>query len=65
MYAGYILVYAGFLLNNPLWWNLGVYFATMLCLIARILAEEKVLAKDADYADFMTRVRYRLAPGLF
>ncbi|HEY2447012.1 MAG TPA: methyltransferase [Rhizomicrobium sp.] len=65
MYAGYVLVYAGFLLNNPLPWNLAVYAATLSLLVARIAAEERVLAKDPRYADFMSRVRYRLAPGLF
>ena len=65
MYAGYVLVYAGFLLNNPLSWNLAIYALTLATLIARILAEEKVLAQDPQYADFMTHVRYRLVPGLF
>jgi protein-S-isoprenylcysteine O-methyltransferase Ste14 len=65
MYAGYVLVYAGFYLNNPLPWNLGIYLATVACIVVRILAEEKVLARDPVYADFMRRVRFRLAPGLF
>jgi len=65
MYAGYVLVYAGFFLNNPLPWNLAIYALTLATLIARILAEEKVLAQDPQYADFMTHVRYRLVPGVF
>jgi protein-S-isoprenylcysteine O-methyltransferase Ste14 len=65
MYAGYILVYVGFLLNNPLWWNLALYAATVILIVARIRAEERVLVKDPEYAAFMSRVRHRLAPGLF
>lgn len=65
MYAGYIFVYAGFLLNNPLAWNLGIYAFTLATLVARILAEEKVLAEDPQYSEYMSRVRYRLVPGIF
>jgi protein-S-isoprenylcysteine O-methyltransferase Ste14 len=65
MYAGYILVYVGFLLNNPLWWNLALYVATVILIVARALAEERVLVRDPGYAEFMSRVRNRLAPGLF
>jgi protein-S-isoprenylcysteine O-methyltransferase Ste14 len=65
MYAGYVLVYVGFLLNNPLWWNIALYIATVTLIVARIVAEERVMAKDPGYAKFMSRVRYRLAPGLF
>lgn len=65
MYAGYVLVYAGFLLNNPLTWNAAIYVFTVTALVARILAEEKVLAQDTRYAAFMDRVRYRLVPAVF
>ncbi|HEY3695380.1 isoprenylcysteine carboxylmethyltransferase family protein [Phenylobacterium sp.] len=65
MYAGYLLVHIGFLLNNPLPWNAALYAVTLGCQIARILAEEKVLAQDAAYACVLQRVRYRLIPCLF
>lgn len=65
MYAGYTLVYVGFLLNNPLVWNLEIYSATIALFVARIFAEETVLAADPGYASFMHKVRYRLIPGLF
>ena len=65
MYAGYLLTYAGFLLLNPLPWNAGVYLITASLLVYRVVAEERLLAEDADYLAFMGRVRYRLAPGLF
>lgn len=65
MYAGYLMVYAGFCLLNPLAWNVGVYTVTIALLVYRVLAEERVLEKDPVYFAFMGRVRYRLAPGLF
>ncbi len=65
MYAGYILVYTGFALNNPLLWNFSVYVLAAGLLVARIVAEEAVLTPDGDYAGYKTRVRYRLVPGLF
>ncbi len=65
IYAGYILVYTGFLLDNPIGWNVSVLLIALASLVIRILAEEKVLAEDPAYAAFMTRVRFRLAPGVF
>jgi len=65
IYAGYLLVYLGFFILNPLAWNAAVYGATMVFFVLRIRAEERVLALDPAYAAFMQRVRYRVAPGLF
>lgn len=65
MYAGYVLTQIGFLLANPLLWNLAIYavgFGFQLC---RILAEENVLRRDPAYQDFASSVRYRLLPGVF
>lgn len=64
MYAGYFLVFAGFLLNNPSIWNLAIYLLAVVCLIVRIFAEEVVLTNDPAYAAYRQRVRYRLAPGV-
>jgi protein-S-isoprenylcysteine O-methyltransferase Ste14 len=65
MYAGYIAVYIGFLLNNPLPWNLLIYTAGALMQITRIYAEEAVLRHDPAYCEYQSRVRYRLLPRLF
>ena len=65
IYAGYILMYAGFLLNNPLPWNLFLYLLTMGLLLLRVMAEEIVLTQDPDYVAFKQRVHYRLMPGVF
>jgi protein-S-isoprenylcysteine O-methyltransferase Ste14 len=33
--------------------------------ILRLLAEERLLSQDAEYAEYMTKVRWRLIPGVF
>jgi protein-S-isoprenylcysteine O-methyltransferase Ste14 len=65
MYAGYMLVSAGFLVNNPTFWNLAVVTVTVGLQIARVFVEDEVLADDPDHATFKNLVRYRLVPGLF
>ena len=65
MYAGYVLTHVGFLLANPTLWNAAVYGASFALQIARILAEERLLAQDPVYRDFQSAVRWRLAPGIF
>jgi len=65
MYAGYILVYVGFFLNNPLLWNAVIYLLGVGFQVARIVAEERILTQDRKYADYRTHVRHRLVPGVF
>lgn len=65
MYAGYIVIYVGFFLNNPLTRNLVLYVAAIALQVMRILAEERVLRGDPDYIAYAKRVRYRLLPALF
>ncbi len=65
MYAGYVLVHLGFLLLNPLALNAVLYAATLGCQIWRILAEERVLAGDPQYAALMRQARFRLIPWVF
>jgi protein-S-isoprenylcysteine O-methyltransferase Ste14 len=65
MYAGYIVVYLGFLLSNPLIWNLVVVGADIALIVLRIMAEERVLTADKDYERYQGAVRYRLLRGVF
>ena len=65
IYAGYILIYVGFLLNNPLAWNFAIYLLTISLLIFRVMAEEILLTRDPNYAAFKQRVHYRVMPGVF
>lgn len=65
MYAGYALVHMAvvILMFHPI--NLVIYAIGWWAQILRLKAEERLLAQDPAYADYMTRVRWRLIPGLF
>jgi protein-S-isoprenylcysteine O-methyltransferase Ste14 len=65
MYAGYLVSHLAFLLMNPTWWNLAVYAFCYALQIPRLLAEERLLARDTHYRDYQAAVRYRLIPGVF
>jgi protein-S-isoprenylcysteine O-methyltransferase Ste14 len=65
MYAGYITVYVGFFLNNPLSRNLYIYVASVMLQVMRILAEERILKTDPAYDSYAKQVRFRLIPALF
>ena len=65
MYTGYLLSHMAFLLVNPTWWNFCVYLVCYAAQVPRLLAEERLLRHDAEYASYMTAVRYRLIPGVF
>ena len=65
MYAGYLLVHIGvlILMFSPI--NVVIYAIGWWAQILRILAEERLLSRDPAYADYMTKVRWRLVPGVF
>jgi protein-S-isoprenylcysteine O-methyltransferase Ste14 len=65
MYAGYMLTQVSFLLAGPHLLNVALIAAAWGLQIARILAEERVLAEDPVYRAMMTTVRWRLVPGVF
>jgi len=65
IYMGYLVTHVAFLFASPTWWNLAALVAADGALLARAVCEEETLAKDPDYRDYMTRVRWRVAPGLF
>jgi protein-S-isoprenylcysteine O-methyltransferase Ste14 len=65
IYAGYLVTHAAFLVAHPLGWNLLVLVASDIALLVRAICEERTLARDADYAAYMTKVRWRVLPGVF
>jgi protein-S-isoprenylcysteine O-methyltransferase Ste14 len=65
MYAGYTLIHIGFLLGFPSLQNFLLYLTTFSIEVARLLREELILTKDPLYREYVTRVRYRLLPGVF
>lgn len=65
VYAGYLIVTTGYLLENPTAWNAGVVLVSLLGQVARISCEEEVLSQDPAYRDYRRRVRYRLVPLIY
>lgn len=65
MYAGYVMMHAGFLLSGPTLWNLAVYAVALGLNIRRLIAEERVLIGDPAYQHMCRKVRSRLLPYVF
>jgi protein-S-isoprenylcysteine O-methyltransferase Ste14 len=65
MYAGYTLTHIGFLLGFPSLQNFLLYLAAFAIEVARLMREELILNKDPLYREYVTRVCYRLLPGVF
>jgi protein-S-isoprenylcysteine O-methyltransferase Ste14 len=65
MYAGYIVTQIGFLIANPSLYNAGILLLAWTLQIARIHAEERVLAEDPAYQAMMAQTKYRLLPGVY
>jgi protein-S-isoprenylcysteine O-methyltransferase Ste14 len=65
IYLGYLVTHAGFLLSNPSVRNVAIYAAAYVFQFARIYAEERILAQDGEYREYLRNVRYRLIPGVY
>jgi protein-S-isoprenylcysteine O-methyltransferase Ste14 len=65
IYLGYLLTHIGFVAANPADWNLCILAAADLALMMRAVREERTLAQDPEYRDYMQRVRWRIIPGVF
>jgi protein-S-isoprenylcysteine O-methyltransferase Ste14 len=65
IYAGNAVTQIGFLLGNPTMFNLALCLAGLALQVIRLQAEEKLLGQDPIYVEYMAKVPYRLAPGLY
>ncbi len=65
IYAGNAITQIGFVLGNPTMLNLALCLAGLSLQVIRLKAEEKLLGQDPIYAEYMAKVPYRLAPGVF
>lgn len=65
IYMGYLVTHIAFLVASPSLWNIVALVAADAALLARAVCEEKTLAMDPAYREYQTRVRYRVAPGVF
>lgn len=65
LYASYFLTFTGYLLMNTTLENLIVYGVTMGLLFMRVLREERHLALDSFYREYMKKVSYRVIPFVY
>jgi len=65
MYASYLLLESGYLLQSLSLWNAAVLVMGTLCNGGRALVEERLLATNKDYLAYRLRVRRRIVPGVW
>lgn len=65
MYAAYLLLESGYLLQSFSLRNAGIVALGLLCNVGRTLAEERLLAGNAEYRAYCRRVRRRIIPGVW
>jgi protein-S-isoprenylcysteine O-methyltransferase Ste14 len=65
MYASYLLLDSGYLLQSLSVRNAVILVIGTLCNAGRALAEERLLANNTDYLAYRRRVRRRIIPGVW
>jgi protein-S-isoprenylcysteine O-methyltransferase Ste14 len=65
IYLGYLLSHVGFLAANTNPWNVVMLLSADTALLLRAICEEETLARDDAYRSYMTRVHWRVVPGVF
>ena len=65
IYASYLLLQAGYLLQSISVWNALVMVFVTSCNVGRALAEDRMLATNKQYDAYRTQVRWRLLPGVW
>ncbi|MBO0729115.1 MAG: isoprenylcysteine carboxylmethyltransferase family protein [Acidimicrobiaceae bacterium] len=65
MYASYLFLQSGYLLQSLSVRNAAVLLLGTLCNAGRALAEERLLASNSEYRMYRTRVRWRMIPGVW
>ena len=64
-YAGYLLAYVGYVLENPSPANVAILCLSTTFQLLRIREEERLLTDDGSYQAYRTAVRYRLVPLVY
>ncbi len=65
MYGAHLLGYLGYALTYPSAANILIVVATLLALIARAVAEERLLARDPAYRTYLERLPWRFFPYVY
>jgi len=65
MYLGYILAETGFVYDNLTILNLLILAVSVLFLLLRLRAEERLLLQDPNYRAYTEKTRWKLIPFVF
>jgi protein-S-isoprenylcysteine O-methyltransferase Ste14 len=65
IYASYVLLLLGYVLQSFSLRNVVVMMFVCSCDVGRAFAEERFLTASARYAEYRSRVRWRLLPGVW
>jgi protein-S-isoprenylcysteine O-methyltransferase Ste14 len=65
LYASYVFVDVGYLIQSPRVWNVAVLVVVWACQVTRIVGEEKLLGTDAAYRAYALQTRWRLIPRVW
>lgn len=65
MYGTDILLRIGFLISHFHWQVLALFVLSTACYVWRASLEERFLAQQPEYRDYLQRVRYRFIPGIY
>ena len=65
MYAGYFLTYVGYVLSYPSMVNACLAVATLVVQVTRASMEERVLAHDPSYREYLRRTPWRFIPYVY
>jgi protein-S-isoprenylcysteine O-methyltransferase Ste14 len=65
MYAGYFLTYIGYVLSYPSVTNVCLAIGTLCIQVTRAIMEERVLAQDPLYREYLRRTPWRFIPYVY
>ncbi len=65
IYLGYLVTHLAFVAANATMWNVVLLVTADLALMARAVCEERTLARDPQYQEYLQLVRWRVLPGVF
>lgn len=65
MYAAHLVAYFGYLLSYPSVRNITIGLVTAIALNARAGFEERLLARDPNYAEYLRRIAWRFLPRIY
>ena len=65
MYFSDILLRVGYVISHTDPFSVMVVLGSTGCYVYRAILEERFLSQQPEYAEYMTRVRFRFIPGVF